>query len=93
VGQDDSVQWVQVFGDRARELALSLQKGDPVYVEGNIRLNEWTTQAGEKRSGLSFAAWRSEKLGNIGCNKPAKPKSKARDYQRPADPLNPEIPF
>jgi single-stranded DNA-binding protein len=35
VGTDDSVQWVQVacFGDRAHELADSLQKGDRVYVE------------------------------------------------------------
>jgi single-strand DNA-binding protein len=101
VGADDAVQWVQIacFGDRARELAESLQKGDRVYVEGNLKLNEWTTQAGEKRSGLSVAAWRCDKLGNIGRNKPAKSKSDTHgdDHQpqrrRSVDGLDQEIPF
>jgi single-strand DNA-binding protein len=81
VGADDSIQWVQVacFGDRAQALAESLLKGDRVYVEGNIRLNEWTTQAGEKRAGLSVAAWKVEKLGQIGRNRPPKSKDDAGD--------------
>jgi single-strand DNA-binding protein len=95
VGQDDSVQWVQVacFGDRARELVDSLQKGDRCYVEGTIQLNEWTNQSDEKRSGLSVAAWRCDKLGNIGRNKPAKPKSEGRDGQRSNSEPNDPLPF
>jgi single-stranded DNA-binding protein len=59
----------------ATELAGTLHKGDRVYCEGNLRLNEWSTQAGENRAGLSVAAWKVEKLGAIGRNKPPKQKS------------------
>jgi single-strand DNA-binding protein len=79
-GQDDSVQWVQVacFGDRAQALAESLHKGDRAYVEGNLRLSEWTSLAGEKRVGLSVAAWKVEKLGQIGRSRLPKPRSESR---------------
>jgi single stranded DNA-binding protein len=82
VGDGDNVQWVRiaVFGERARELSAVLHKGDRVYVEGAIRLNEWTGKDGEKRAGLSVAAWKCEKLGQIGRNKPPKAKpSNARE--------------
>jgi single-strand DNA-binding protein len=87
IGAADAVQWVQVaaFGDRAQALAESLHKGDRAYVEGNIRLNEWTTQVGEKRAGLSVAAWKVEKLSQIGRNRPAKPMGDARDDRRQQD--------
>jgi hypothetical protein len=41
----------------------------------SIRINEWTTAAGEKRTGLSMAAWRAERPG-VGRNKPKRPISK-----------------
>ena len=71
VGDGDNIQWVRiaVFGERAQELSAILHKGDRVYVEGAIRLNEWTGKDGEKRSGLSVAAWKCEKLGQIGTNR------------------------
>jgi single-strand DNA-binding protein len=87
VGADDATQWVQVacFGERAEKLAGSLNKGDRCYVEGSIRLNEWTGKDGEKRAGLSVAAWKCEKLGQIGRNKPPKAKNGdgTRDWQAP----------
>jgi single-stranded DNA-binding protein len=96
IGQDDATQWVRValFGELAQQLAPILQKGDRVYVEGTLRLDRWKNDAGEERSGLSVAAWKVEKLGNIGRNKPAKPKSlpegdhnpppATRDWQAPS---------
>lgn len=72
VGQDDAVQWVQVavFGQQAEELSARLHKGDRIYVEGTLRLNTWADHEGRERSGLSVAAWKAEKLGAIGRNKP-----------------------
>lgn len=65
-------QWCQVayFGDKADELGERVKPGVECYVEGTIRLNEWTTQAGEHRAGLSVASFKLEPLGQIGRKRP-----------------------
>ena len=94
------------FGAVAEQLAPTLQKGDRLYVEGNLRLDRWKNDAGEERSGLSVAARKLEKVGAsaIGRNRPAKPKpppegehsappstrGERQHWQRPMDD---EIPF
>jgi len=87
VGDGDNIQWVRiaVFGERAQELSAILRKGDKVYVEGRLQLNQWTDKEGQQRAGLSVAAWKCEKLGQIGRNKPPKAKNGARDRQAPPD--------
>jgi single-strand DNA-binding protein len=94
VGSDDDTQWIRiaVFGDRAEHLASNLAKGDRVYCEGRLKLDTWASKSGEQRTGLSVAAWKAEKLGEIGRNKPGKPKAppegdapapaSTRDWQR-----------
>jgi single-strand DNA-binding protein len=76
---EDNTQWVRAvcFGAVAEQLASALQKGDRVYIEGDLRLDRWKNDAGEDRSGLSVAAWKVEKVGAsaIGRNRPAKPKA------------------
>ena len=52
-----------LLGEAAQRLCKALHKGDKVYVEGTLRLSEWTGKSGEKRAGLSVAAWKAEKLG------------------------------
>jgi single-stranded DNA-binding protein len=90
-------------GDRAEALADSLHKGDRVYIEGSIKLNTWQKD-GETRAGLSVAAWKAEKLGQIGRNKPAKatrdgegraPSRQGDAAQRggPQPPADDSIPF
>lgn len=76
VGSGDNTQWlrVAVFGARAEELAGPLKKGDRIYVEGSLTLRAWES-AGEKRFGLNVAAWKCERLGQIGRNKPPKSRS------------------
>lgn len=71
VGKDDAVQWVSVavFGKHA-EGAAELRKGDKVYIEGTIKLDQWTGNDGVERTGLSVAAWRIERTHLIGRNKP-----------------------
>jgi single-stranded DNA-binding protein len=70
---------VAVFGEAAERLCAALEKGNKVYVEGTLRLSEWTGKGGEKRTGLSVAAWKAEKLGAIGRNKPSKVRSKGAE--------------
>jgi len=100
VGSDDDTQWIRVavFGDCAEQLADNLAKGDRVYCEGRLKLDSWTAKDGQQRTGLSVAAWKAEKLGQIGRNRPPKPKAPPEGdnpvppaaRQRPADD---EIPF
>ena len=88
VGEGDDVQWVSVaaFGDVAERVCEQLAKGDRAYVEGTLRLNEWTDREGLTRHGLQVAAWKVEALGKIGRQKP-KPQGNpaARGYAKPLD--------
>jgi len=43
--------------------------GARVYVEGILKLDEWTAQDGTKRHGLSVMSWHC-RLSQIGRNKP-----------------------
>jgi single stranded DNA-binding protein len=102
IGQGDDAQWIRVavFGARAEELAVQIKKGDRIYAEGNLTMRTWE-KAGEKRTGLNVAAWKVEKVGAIGRNKPTKtkplpegdhPASLATQQPRRAA-LDDEIPF
>jgi single-strand DNA-binding protein len=106
VGQgDEDAEWlsVAVFGDLAKRVSNTLHKGDRVYVEGTLKLERWTKD-GAERCRLSVAAWKCERLGGIGRNRPRKPNpsraeerpvhgqdsAEQSDWQRP---LDAEIPF
>ena len=43
---------VESFGKQAETVAKYFTKGRPIFVEGRLRLNEWQTPNGEKRSKL-----------------------------------------
>jgi len=43
---------IECFGKQAEVVAKYFTKGRPIFVEGRLRLNEWQTPAGEKRSKL-----------------------------------------
>lgn len=44
---------ITAFGRQAEVIQQYLRKGRPVYIEGHLRLEQWTTQDGQKRSKLS----------------------------------------
>jgi single-strand DNA-binding protein len=101
VGSGDDAQWlrVAVFGARAEELSGQLHKGDKVYCEGRLELRSWEKD-GQKQAGLNVAAWKVERLGQIGRNKPVKSRP-APEGDHPIAPskggfdkqLDDEIPF
>jgi single-strand DNA-binding protein len=72
VREADNPEWVNVayFGDAADELAARCPKGTLVYVEGKLRLNEWTGKDGKQRASLSTASFRLHPLGQIGRRRP-----------------------
>ena len=42
----------QMFGKRAEVINKYLHKGDPIFVEGRLKLDQWQAQDGSKRSKL-----------------------------------------
>jgi single-strand DNA-binding protein len=98
VGKDDDMQWISVavFGKHA-EAAAELKKGDKIYVEGTIKLDNWTGNDGVDRTGLSVAAWKVERTHLIGQNK--RPREHRSRPERPSqgehanDFHDDEIPF
>ena len=84
------------FDARAIEVAAQMLKGARVYVEGSVRLDEWTGQDGVKRCGLSVMSWHT-RLSQIGRNRPkrdeprsGRERAAASDY---APPFNDDISF
>ena len=43
---------VESFGPRGEALAKFFSKGKPIFVEGRLKLDQWESQTGEKRSRL-----------------------------------------
>ncbi len=54
---------VVVWGRQAETCGQYLGKGSPVMVEGRLQLDQWKTDAGEKRSRLRVRADRVQFLG------------------------------
>ena len=43
---------VECFGPRAEAVARFFSKGRPIFVEGRLKLDQWESKEGEKRSAL-----------------------------------------
>lgn len=54
---------VEVWSRQAETCAEYLYKGSPVFVEGRLKLDQWTSPQGEKRSKLRVRADRVQFLG------------------------------
>ena len=54
---------VVAWGKQAETVATYLTKGRPVVVEGRLQLDQWETEAGERRSRLKVVANRVTFLG------------------------------
>ena len=55
---------VEVWGRQAETCKQYLTKGRPVFVEGQLRLDQWETPQGEKKSQLKVRADRVQFLGS-----------------------------
>jgi single-strand DNA-binding protein len=70
---------VEAFGKTGETVAKYFQKGRPIFVEGRLRLNEWQTNAGEKRSKLMVVlesfVFVGSKASNEGGGRESGPRS------------------
>jgi single-strand DNA-binding protein len=68
------LEWVKVsvFGAQAEALAMKVEKGTRLYVEGVLRPERWQTSEGEHKFTLAVAASKCDRVGAsaIGRNKP-----------------------
>ena len=78
-GDGAAAQWINAmcFDAEAIAQAERLCKGARLYIEGTLKLDEWTGQDGAKRHGLSLMSWHC-RLSQIGRNRPSRAAS-ARD--------------
>jgi single-strand DNA-binding protein len=66
---------ITAFGRQAEVIQQYLRKGRPVYIEGHLRLEQWTTQDGQKRSKLSVVVENFQFLDTKGAGGGAAPTS------------------
>ena len=82
----DETTFVEVtFWGRTAEVAAEyLSKGSPVFIEGRLKLEEWTGKDGVARHGLNVAATLVQPIGQIGKKRTSKASDGGvRDWQRP----------
>lgn len=56
----------QMFGKRAETVNKYFKKGDPIFVEGRLKFDQWNAQDGSKRSKLRVFVENFEFLGKGG---------------------------
>lgn len=62
----------QMFGKRAEVINQYFKKGEPIFVEGRLKFDQWTAQDGAKRSKLRVFVENFEFLGGRrNSNQPA----------------------
>jgi single-strand DNA-binding protein len=99
---------IEVWGRQAETCKQYLTKGRPVFVEGQLRLDQWETPQGEKKSRLKVRADRVQFLGSPGGGggggrsggsapasegaKPSRPTA-AVSEDGPPPPTDDDIPF
>src|SRR5260370_23774088 len=84
-GDGDAAQWINAmcFDADAIARAEQLRKGAAVYIEGTLKLDEWTGQDGANRHGLSLMSWHC-RLSQIGRNRPRRAASAREDKPKAA---------
>ena len=89
---------VEVWGRTAENCKQYLTKGRPVFVEGQLRLDQWETPQGEKKSRMKVRADRVQFLGGGpgrsagGEQRSASPTDSGRTAAKPASAVSEERP-
>ena len=91
--QKELTQWhrVALFGHTASIANKILKKGDLVLIEGTLRENKWTTDAGEERTSWEIFG-RQMRLLSSTTHRRTEEISDSKDTSG-EDTLNDEIPF
>lgn len=94
----DVTTWFRVtlWGRQAETASQYLTKGRPVYIEGRLRLEEWTDRDGKARSTLEVHASEMQFIGGTRADETNAGSSKAAPVDRgPSEPelSDDDIPF
>ena len=78
---------ITAWGRQAEVVSEFLQKGRPVFIEGHLKLDQWTTQDGQKRSkhkvileGFQFL---DSRQGGSGGGGGGRPQQQPQQQQQP----------
>jgi single-strand DNA-binding protein len=85
-----------IFGKQAETFNQYMTKGRPVLVEGRLKLNQWETEGGQKRSKLSVVVDRFVFLGDGGERQGSEARESATEppvRPPPPPPTDDDIPF
>lgn len=90
--QQEHVEWHRVtcWGESAEHAAKYLSKGDPVYVEGSIRTQEWTDKDGVVRKSQEV---RSDRMVFLPKGGPRGDAPRPEKASAPADSASGDLPF
>jgi len=105
--QQDITTWFRItlWNRQAENASKYLQKGSPVYIEGRLKLDEWTDRDGNTRQTLDVTATDMQFLGGgnksenyntaraSSSNEFSKPESSAPDDASKNEPAEDDIPF
>ncbi len=88
----DSTTWFRVtlWGRQAETASQYLTKGRPVYIEGRLRMEEWTDKDGRVRNTLEVHATDMQFIGNRGdepanASSPQPPSNASRTAAAPSN--------
>lgn len=62
-GEESCFVDCQMFGKRAETVNKYFKKGDPIFIEGRLKLDQWDTKDGSKRSKLRVFVENFEFIG------------------------------
>ena len=79
----------KMFGKRAEVINKYFHKGEPILVEGRLKLDQWQAQDGSKRSKLSVFV---ESFEFVGGKKDSQQQPRQENQAPPFDP-NSDVPF
>lgn len=96
----DFTTWFRVtlWGRQAETASQYLTKGRPIYVEGRLRLEEWTDRDGKQRYTLEVHATDMQFIGGgrgdeAGAPTGGKPSAQSEQLPHEADVSDDDIPF
>ncbi len=78
---------ITVFGRQAETANEYLAKGRPVFIEGRLKLDQWTSAEGQKRSKITVIGERFQFLGGRSDSQPS------REPSAPPPKSDDDIPF
>lgn len=98
---------IDAFGKQAEVITKYMRKGKPIHVEGRLRLDQWESQDGQKRSKLNVVLESFQFVGGRDDNdnsgggyekssppaRESKPAAPASDFSSKEDTLDEDVPF